>query len=584
MKRLISLFLAICLFLFPIRELRAWSSFRNETGMTNANMTAAKTPTVPETAGVKWQHSFADETPTCYNSDPVITDNDIYIVSRDILYRMDKEGNILNTLALVGTMNSVCRMTLSGNRLCIPLSGGRIQCIDTDTWSSVWISEAFGLQSLTTTYCLDGLVYAGTTNANATDGMYYCLDLTDGSTVWTYRNEENPCGYYWSGAASCGAKYLLFGGDDGNLVSHSRTDDTVYDTFCLSTLTSSHGKIRAGITYDTGTDAYYTTTNDGYLYRIEMNPDGTFRSVIPRKLCEASGQGSDTGSQNTVNCTSTPTIYRNRIYVCGYQGKAGAVWVIDSHTMSLLYTATSPDIHDIKSSPLVCTGYATKENHYRVFVYFTQNFTPGGIYYIEDDETSTSAQIKTLFTPVTHPQFCLSSIAADTDGTLYYSNDSGAFFAVQDGYPAEETPSPQIPSPSPFEGAPSPTPSKEAPSPAEPNSATPGANIRSTAFRTDTPSSDKPNFGQKPGKPTRIKCRVKKKKNKRYRITLSWKKGKNSQYTEIRIKGRKTLRLRGTKKQITLTKGTWTIRFYGIANRSVPNTKSGAARLKLRLR
>ena len=196
------------------------------------------------------------------------------------------------------------------------------------------------------------------------------------------------------------------------------------------------------------TEAYYTSTKIGYLYQIKMNADGTFQRVTLLSLCSPATQGA--------NCTSTPTIYNGRLYVCSFDGQNGRVNVIDPASMQMLYAVSAPDLRDIKSSPLVCTGYASPENNYKVYVYFTQNVVPGGIFYIEDDETTHSSDIKTLYLPETGKQFCLSSVAADTDGTLYYSNDSGTLFAVQDGFaagphtpattpPAAVSPAPDVP-------------------------------------------------------------------------------------------------------------------------------------------
>lgn len=586
MKKIICYCLLSALLLIPFTPADAWSSFRNETGDGNANTTAAQTPVASDRTGAKWQLKFETDAVTAYNSDPVITDDAIYAACKNTLYEINKNGVVLRTFTLAAPINSVCRMSLHENRLFIPLSGGMVQCVDIHAMSSLWTSESFGLQSLTSTFYKKGFLCAGTTNAAGTDGLYYCLSETDGSTQWVYRGEQ-PCGYYWSGAVSGtdGTNYILFGGDDGILVSHSLAADTVYDTYDLSSCTGSHGKIRAGITYDTQTDAFYTTTNDGYVYQIKMNKDGRFESVSALSL-SPDGDG--------INCTSTPTVFHGRIYVCSYDGTRGQINVIDAATMKMIYSASGTDCHDIKSSPLVCTGYAKNENKNRVYIYFTQNSPPGGIYYIEDDETAVSAQIHTLFLPVGGKQFCLSSVAADTDGTLYYSNDSGTLFAIAEGYAAlpPSTPQPDFPAPTPSTPLPSACtpPTYMPPAAASPNSPAP------------TPAAVK---HKKPGKPGKVKYRTKKRKNNRYRVTFTWNKGKNSDFTHITIQG-KTLsgkkykrNLNTFRKTITaaLKNGTYTVRFYGCCT-ATSNTpaavrirdgsytgakKSGAATLRLRL-
>lgn len=549
-----------------------WSGFRNENGQSGANTTSAKTPTLAGNAGAKWQVKFEKEESIAYNSDPVITETHLYVVCKNTLYQLDKQGTVCSTLTLAAPMNSVCRMTSHENRLFIPLSGGITQCVDTRTMSSCWVSEAFGLQSLSTVFYANGLLYAGTTNATGTEGLYYCLSAEDGSTQWTYEDTEKPCGYYWSGAVT-GKNFVLFGGDNGRLISHSLTDDTVYDTCELSTSASPLGKIRAGITYDSKTDAYYTTTNNGYLYQVKMNSDGTFGAIKPTALFSSSAP--------FANCTSTPTICNGRIYVCSYDAITGSrLNVIDSSSMQLIYAATLPDCPDIKSSPLVSAG----ESDGKVLVYFTQNEIPGGISYIEDTTTAKEARIQTLFAPKEGAQFCLSSIAADADGTLYYSNDSGTLFAIQDGCAAR----PEQPSSSPLATA---APATAPPPAANPTAVPPSAVATTSPTGSGTPSSQVKAKNRKPGKPKKIQWSKKKAGKHSYRVTFRWNKGHGTSFTKIMIRGAKTKARKSvftcvrvsTSKKVTvkLKAGTYTVRFYGCQSSA---KKSGAVTRKLRLK
>lgn len=568
MKKIISLLItAAIVILLPFQTLQAWSSFRNEHGQGHANTIEAKTPISSDTAGIKWQIRFAENGTTAYNSDPVITDTGLYVTCKDTLYQLDKNGAIHSFLTLAAPMNSVCRMCLHGNRLFIPLSGGRMQCVDISTMTTLWTSEAFGLQSLTTVYEKDGLIYAGTTNASGTEGIFYCLSAENGRTQWTYTDTKETCGYYWSGAVSdSAANFVLFGGDNGILVSHSAKEDTIFDTYDLSDGTSQTddpsagpGKIRAGITYDTETDAYYTTSTNGYLYRIKMTSHGTFESVTAVSLFPSRTPDS--------NCTSTPTIVNGRIYVCSYSGIQGQIDVIDAVTMNQIYTASSPDCRDIKSSPLVCTGYNGDTDddtgNGPLYVYFTQNALPGGIYYIRDDMTAQSAEIEMLFAPQEGKQFCLSSIAADSDGTLYYSNDSGTLFAIQDGY-----------RPTPGEPSPAPSVSPDAAPTAIPPSAPVIPKTETQPGQGHLAGGKVSKKTKKPGKPQNVKWKIKKAKGRSYRVTYTWKKGTHTVYTRIKISKRnkktskkkkwsRVFQTSAVKKTITLKSGTYRVYFYG---------------------
>ncbi len=532
MKQLRILFMLLVLFCIPSSLSHAWNSFRNEDGLHNANITTAQTPTTPENTYIKWQKRFSETTGTSCNSSPIITDTTLYVVCEDVLYELDKQGSILRSLSLCNSMNSVCRMTLHEDSLYIPLRNGTMECVNIHTMTSQWISESFENQSLSTVLFHNGYVYAGTTHPTGSEGVYYCLDAENGSTVWTYSNTETPCGFYWSGACAFSSETqtgILFGGDNGILVSHSATDESIFDTLDLSQFASSQGKIRAGITYDETTNCYYTTSTNGYLYKIHLLEDGTFGETTSVFLGEA--------PTDSINCTSTPTIHNGRIYVGSFYGTNGRLYVIDANTMTPIYWATNSACGDIKSSPLLSIGYATAENSEKVYVYVTHNAFSGGLYYIEDTIATTQSELKPLITPTEGKQFCMSSVAVDNEGTLYYSNDSGYLFAVSIGTP---------PTPTPI---------------ASPNVTPSTTGTPSTTVPTPAPKKEGKTKAKKPGKPTKITYTAKKKRNGKYKVTLRWKKGALAQKTCVYIKGKKKRFFSGKKAIFTLKKGTYTIRF-----------------------
>ena len=81
-------------------------------------------------------------------------------------------------------------------------------------------------------------------------------------------------------------------------------------------------------------------------------------------------------------------------------------------------------------------------------MYTTYNNNPGGIYIIEDSagQTEPSANNGNLYVPETYQNFCISTICADSEGTLYYKNDSGALIAVKS---TAKLPDPPKPTPTP---------------------------------------------------------------------------------------------------------------------------------------
>jgi outer membrane protein assembly factor BamB len=419
MKYFKQLFLAFFIILSSTTTVHAFSV--QQTGIVSV-----KTPIDTKKSGAAWLRSFSSES-ISYNSVPVILDEKIYIVNANILYELNKQGNILRQTTLSACMNSVCDLVYENGYLYIPLDGGIMQCIRCSDMKIIWTSEAFTGQSLSTVTYYQGYLYAGTTRSPAgnTSGTFYCLDASSGRTVWTYENESAPGGYYWSGSAVFG-NALYFAGDNGILVSHSLTGSEVYSQWTLSKT----AKIRAGIVCDTENGVLYTTSNDGMVYRIHVSTDGIILSVQSSEIVPGS---------KSANCTSTPVIWNNRLYVGSLADTYGYLTVMDSLTLKPYYHVSTGQYKEVKSSPLVSTGYSSDTNP-AVYVYFTCNALPGSIFMIKDNPSASMASVQTLYTPE-KKQYCISSIFAGADGTLYYSNDSGNLFAVQELLAETENPS-----------------------------------------------------------------------------------------------------------------------------------------------
>jgi outer membrane protein assembly factor BamB len=114
-----------------------------------------------------------------------------------------------------------------------------------------------------------------------------------------------------------------------------------------------------------------------------------------------------------------------KAYIGG--GKAdytGVLAVIDIAAMAVQTAVDAPA--PVQASPLVSTAYATPH------VYYTANTMPGALY------VYSGAAAGTLFTPAAADQnYCMASAVAGSDGTLYYTNDSGKLFAVKNAAPED---------------------------------------------------------------------------------------------------------------------------------------------------
>ncbi len=161
------------------------------------------------------------------------------------------------------------------------------------------------------------------------------------------------------------------------------------------------GDIRSTITYNNG--YVYFTTKGGYLYRVAMNADGTFGAVAGYNLGGAA--------------TSTPVVYKNRIYVgvCGTGGQYNAdgghhfdVLKESASGLSLAYKVSIPGYP--QAAPILSTAYENQDfdgdgkADGRVYLYFTYNAYPGGIYMLTDTPGQTSGKAEELFRPVSKQQ------------------------------------------------------------------------------------------------------------------------------------------------------------------------------------
>ncbi len=399
--------------------------------LSRTNTRAAVTD--PGRAGALWTASFSDPyfMGTSMTSTPVVTNDAVYVVNRDTLYALSPTtGKTLYEVRLPLRMNSVCDPVLADTSLYIPLSGGVIVCVDIQKKKLHWTGEgipsssATDYQTLGRLYHHDGFLYAGTWAKSgradpdlvSSEGVFFCVNASTGKTVWTYRDTDKPAGFYWNSAVAVSNR-LYFMSEDGTLISHALTEKTVYETRSLT-----EGKeIRNGLIRSEDGRYLYTVSKNGTLYRVTLSSDGSIGSVDRHTIL------SDEASGPTLTCTSTPSLYKNRLYVGCAAGGYGYLCVIDANTLKPIYSARGPKNGEIKSHPLVIPVKNTLDT---VHIYVTANEKNGALYMMKDDTQATSGELKTLFTPYSAKQYCLANVVANEEETLFYSNDSGTLFAI----------------------------------------------------------------------------------------------------------------------------------------------------------
>ena len=414
-----------------------WSSYQNSE--TNNGITDRAMPTSKNTITQKWATRLDAKGWDAALTPPLILGGYVYVASGQFIYKMDKNtGDIIQTSErMSGNMQyAMIPLAYAEGMLFAQIGGGQIQALSATTLKSLWISEKLGGQTLSPITYKDGYIYTGTWNSDTTPGSYFCLSVTDedpskGDEIkyctWKYNHKG---GFYWTGAYAS-ENYLVFGSDDGAGDAYTSILYSVntHTGQLIDKRTDMIGDIRSTIVYNNG--YVYFTTKGGYLYRVAMNADGTFGAVASYNLGGAA--------------TSTPVVYKGRIYV-GVRGNGGQYNADGGHHfdvltesasgLSLAYKVSIPGYP--QAAPLLSTAYENQDFNGdgqadgRVYLYFTYNAKPGGIYMLTDEPGQTSGKPKELFRPVLAQQeYCISPICVDRDGTLYYKNDSCYLMALE---------------------------------------------------------------------------------------------------------------------------------------------------------
>lgn len=364
-------------------------------------------------------------------SDPLLVGDYLYVaVGSKLLKKSVDTGETVAESPLAAKIDSTSRMVYTGGVILVPLSSGRLQALTVDALATVWVTDELpagpdgAQQSLASITVRDSFAYFGTASAgwsDSSDGYLLCVRISDGKVMWQHKN-ENSKGYYWAG--------LAFSGNYGVIADDSGTVSTV-DPETGKTVASLKIADRVRTTVLVDGSIAYVVSADGVLHKLSVGTDGALSEL--GKVAFGSSS------------TSTPVLANGKIvvggastesFMGGYQNKYtyhyGQLAVIDAETLAVDYSICKADGSyirqgasgggDVKSQPVVSVQNG------ETYVYFTSNNNPGGIYRyrIGDDEA------ELLYTPAAgDQQYCMASISAGSDGSLYYVNDSGKLFAVK---------------------------------------------------------------------------------------------------------------------------------------------------------
>ena len=445
-----------------------WYNFRNN--QENNGVTETATPTDDATANLKWASKYGSGY-SAAPTPPLILDDKLYVGSGNKILEIDKETGekLRESDAMYGNVGYAMNPVLyAEGKLFVQVGNGVVQAIDLKTLKCLWHTEKIGGQTVSpisyTQVDGKGYIYTGTWGlGERSDGTYFCIAIDDENittdtennkgggktkaTEWTFTpsiddkalvgTENAQRGFYWAGAYAC-ENYIAVGTDDGTNEG-DYTANAVFYTLnpktgkIIDRIDKIKGDIRTTVVFDNG--HLYFSTKGGTLYKVDVDENGNLsnESYI------------DLGGMTT----AAPLVYKNKIYigVCGPGGQfnpdGGHSFKVVSNEgtlseNSLMYELPIPGYP--QAAALLSTAYEDEDfdgdgkADGRVYLYFTYNANPGGIYYTYDTTEATEAldMGKELYIPEEDKQqYCISTICADDEGTLYYKNDSCYLMAVE---------------------------------------------------------------------------------------------------------------------------------------------------------
>lgn len=343
-----------------------------------------------------------------YAGTPILVNNHIYAVRNHKIEMLDaKTGEVKASTKLYSQIGYYSNIIYGGGMIFVPLGNGDVQCFNATTLKSMYLIEnPASLGSYWGVYGAmhydNGKLYVGYSNQGDYGG-YAVYDTLDPNIDDEYEvvkplwiTGEKDQSYYGSGAVTI--KDMVVIGGDGGIVSvrNAKTGEE------LSKCQLS-GKIRCSLVY---ADGYiWTTTQNKKIYKLLLSENGKITVAEEADLPN--------------NSNASPVVTGGKVYVTGGVWGAGFFAVYD---MNLTLLAQEKGENPF-NTPTVSTAYDN------VCVYFTEN-GPEGSLYMAEVTANNKITLTKIYTPE-HQQYSMSKVIIGSDGTIYYTNDSGYLFAIR---------------------------------------------------------------------------------------------------------------------------------------------------------
>lgn len=411
----------------------AWNGFANGG---SGSSTDALTPTT-KTDTPSWALNLLTEEQqkagaSASASDPIVANGKVYLVTgasvwngktwNAVLNEIDPEtGSVLRSLELGSSMDTTCRPVIAQGIILIPLSGGYLQAVSAKTFETLWYSDAFTKQNLSSLTVDGDYVYINTLdywsdNGNdVQNGTVRRINIHTGAIAGSASVADG--GYYWSGGLMVNGYYVV-GGDYGQVRVYSADLSKLVGSIKLS-----GGNIRSALVLHDGF-VYVVTRDDGTLHKLTIGSDGSIFEAAKAQFAAYS--------------TSTPVFSSKYAFICGATANnwkaKGLLSIVDLSDMSVKQVTKADGAElgfESKSTPLVSSHDG------KTYVYFTLNgakgnwpnyTTGGGVYMYRLGD----AEATEVFVPGSgYANYCMASVVCDEFGNLYYTNDSGHLFCVK---------------------------------------------------------------------------------------------------------------------------------------------------------
>ena len=390
-----------------------WPSFQKDNY--NSGVTADRGPIIdPTSYNLSWEYQFSFSGWAGIDEAPVVVGNMVYAAGADNhIYAFNKTaGTLVWEETTSGGGFLLGNVAVGNGTVFVPTSDGKIFAFDAETGAQQWNTTLSSKQLDTPIVYSDDKIYFG----EAMGGHnYYCLNAETGDEIWNRISTTQISGqgsYYWAGAALIGNN-LVYGDDDGHLVSVNK--DTGADIAEIN-VSEEFGvdceEIRSSILYVEELGRVYFTSKGGYCYALTFNSEtGTFNT-------------SDKYIANIGYSTSTPAYYNGRIYVGagGVSGGGSGISCLDTNlTEEIWHYAAGA----VQSSPAISTYYDDGDGE--VYIYFTVNGNPGGVFCLKDFTGCTSPELAWSYADASKTAYTLAGTAI-SDGWIYYGTDEKYLF------------------------------------------------------------------------------------------------------------------------------------------------------------